>query len=511
MGSETSKARARRLRSGYFHRYLCGKGIDIGCGDDPITPDCLHWDLAQGDAATLPGLKPAEFDWVYSSHCLEDLPDPAAALARWWEVLKPGGYLLVAVPDEDLYEQGGWPSRFNAGHRWTFTGHKSGSWSPVSRNLVDLVRELPAHELISLRRCDDGYDYDGGVWDRTHGPAEAGLEVLVRKTGSIPEGKDLPSGGWETAFGGLAAGGAVSLEPLKIYTGILGQIGDIVMFTATARRLKELFPNGTLTFAVSRKYQEAGELVAGLPYVDRLFVTERYFEGLTPERSAPWELGWPVDLRGEDEVAEQRRHDLVLETRPRHRRMPWWRFAHQVEETAHMVRVPGPIDLRTEIRIPAGTRIPEGAAEKIVFHNDPSIDATKAWPAEHARRFIEAVGPANVVLLGSRGEHDPMGEVPGVLDLRGRTSLREAAAIIRDCRVYVGIDSGLMWIAGSLQAPVVGLYGTSYIPAFGAIQPVNPRAVYLQAEGGLESIAPEAVLAAMNARGGPPPQPGRAS
>jgi ADP-heptose:LPS heptosyltransferase len=90
-----------------------------------------------------------------------------------------------------------------------------------------------------------------------------------------------------------------------------------------------------------------------------------------------------------------------------------------------------------------------------------------------------------------------MGEVPGVLDLRGRTTLAEAAAVIRDCRVYVGIDSGLMWIAGSLQAPVVGLYGTSYISAYEAIQPVNPRAVYLQAEGGLGSISPEEVTAAM--------------
>jgi len=54
-------------------------------------------------------------------------------------------------------------------------------------------------------------------------------------------------------------------EPLRIYTGILGQIGDIVMFTATVRRLKELFPDSEITFAVSKKYREAGELVAGLP------------------------------------------------------------------------------------------------------------------------------------------------------------------------------------------------------------------------------------------------------
>jgi hypothetical protein len=51
-----------------------------------------------------------------------------------------------------------------------------------------------------------------------------------------------------------------------------------------------------------------------------------------------------------------------------------------------------------------------------------------------------------------------------------------------------------MWIAGSQQVPAVGLYGTGYIPVCGAVQPENPRAVYLDAEGGLDGIPPEAVV-----------------
>src|SRR5579885_2186962 len=89
--------------------------------------------------------------------------------------------------------------------------------------------------------------------------------------------------------------GTVFGVPLRIYTGLLGQIGDIIMFTPTLRRLKELFPTSQITFAVSARYREAGELVAGLPYVDRLFVTQLYFEKLTPVLFQPWERGWPVD------------------------------------------------------------------------------------------------------------------------------------------------------------------------------------------------------------------------
>jgi SAM-dependent methyltransferase len=181
MGRETSKARARRAAEGYFERFLVGHGIDIGCGDDPVTPDCLCWDREQGDAQELAGLPAECFDWVYSSHCLEDLENPWRAIQRWWEVLRPGGWLLVVVPDEDLYEQGCWPSRFNPSHRWSFTAHKSRSWCPRSLNLADLITVLPEHRLHWLRTCDDGYDYSGGLWDRTAGPAEAHLEALVQK------------------------------------------------------------------------------------------------------------------------------------------------------------------------------------------------------------------------------------------------------------------------------------------------------------------------------------------
>lgn len=498
MGNETRKCYEKRLARGDFDRYLVGRGLDIGSGDDPLRAPHASveaWDLPEGDAEGLLTLRDATYDFVYSSHCLEHMRSVETALRNWVRVLKPGGYLYLAIPDFTLYEKELFPSRFNSDHKHTFSLEVSRSrvsrsthWN-IEEDLVPLLRTLGV-SVVEAFLEDDGYNRGLGSYvDQTHSPNTlAQLCIIGRKEGR-PEGDAPPRSYPDTEVAGGASAPAAAEEPIRIYTGILGQIGDIVMFTPTLRRLKELFPKSRITFAVSRRYREAGELIAGLPYVDRLFVAESYFERMTPRLADAWHGGWPVDLRGEDEVREERQHDLVFETRPRWRRMPWWEYAHQVEESAHRIGVPGPIDLQTEIAIPPGTTVPEESLGKVVLHNDPAISAAKAWKWELLLEFVQMVGPRDVVLLGNPGP-----PTRGVLDLRGRTTLAQAAAIIAGARCYVGIDSGLMWVAGSLQIPAVGLYGTSYIPAFGAIQPRNPQATYLQVEGNLDSILPERVL-----------------
>lgn len=145
MSNEATKVRSR------LAPLLVGRGIDIGCGDDPITQDCVRWDKAEGDAHEMKGMAAGSFSWVFSSHCLEHLARPEEALLRWWELVRPGGLMVICVPDQDAYEQSVWPSTFNDEHCHSFTLLKRGSWSPASRNLLDLVRQLP---LVKVRRAE---------------------------------------------------------------------------------------------------------------------------------------------------------------------------------------------------------------------------------------------------------------------------------------------------------------------------------------------------------------------
>lgn len=137
---------------------LKGRGIDIGCGPDPITSEARAFDVQDGDANVITRYVHEQFDFVYSSHCLEHMHEPRKALLEWWQLVRPGGHLFFIVPDEDLYEQGVFPSRFNRDHKATFSICKARSWSPVSHNVLDLARELPGGRLVSLVLQDQGYD-----------------------------------------------------------------------------------------------------------------------------------------------------------------------------------------------------------------------------------------------------------------------------------------------------------------------------------------------------------------
>lgn len=156
-------SKTNRLRGGDFTElYLRGRVIDIGCGADLVKPDAEPFDTVHGDANEILRYREASaYDAVHSSHCLEHMIDVPRALSQWWSLLKPRGYLVLVVPDEDLYEQGIWPSVFNGDHKATFRCNNSQhSWSPVSYSLPCLLQALPNCEIVDIARQDAGYVHE---------------------------------------------------------------------------------------------------------------------------------------------------------------------------------------------------------------------------------------------------------------------------------------------------------------------------------------------------------------
>jgi SAM-dependent methyltransferase len=176
--------KTNRIRdAAFFETYLQGKVIDIGAGKDLVCPWAERFDIEDGDANRITQYRtPASYDAVHSSHCLEHMTDPVAALNQWWTLIKPGGHLVLVVPDEDLYEQGYWPSRFNSDHKATFTTKTEKSWSPVSHNISELLATLPDAELLLVQIQDQHYDHTLKASPSTPRPKTMGLGLkLARK------------------------------------------------------------------------------------------------------------------------------------------------------------------------------------------------------------------------------------------------------------------------------------------------------------------------------------------
>jgi SAM-dependent methyltransferase len=190
---EASKALLRRLHDSRFAaRYFVGHGVDIGAGPDalgqyselfPLMKSCRAWDVEDGDAQYLDALPDASLDFAHSSHCLEHMRDTREALQNWLRVLKPGGHLIVTVPDEDMYEQGIFPSIFNPDHKWTFTMQKAATWSPKSVNLLALLAEFADRaQVIKVEQLDATFRFGLPPGDQTMTMVgECAIEFVLRK------------------------------------------------------------------------------------------------------------------------------------------------------------------------------------------------------------------------------------------------------------------------------------------------------------------------------------------
>lgn len=103
-----------------FAQQVCkGVGFDIGCnrrewmyrdanGIEAMPIDPAICDAY--DAFTLPDIK---VDYIFSSHCLEHVPDWVRAIDIWHKHLHPGGVLFLYLPD---YSQTYWRPWHNRKH-----------------------------------------------------------------------------------------------------------------------------------------------------------------------------------------------------------------------------------------------------------------------------------------------------------------------------------------------------------------------------------------------------------
>jgi heptosyltransferase III len=132
-------------------------------------------------------------------------------------------------------------------------------------------------------------------------------------------------------------------------------------------------------------------------------------------------------------------------------------------------------------------------------------DSTKDWGDENwsalfkmmaARQFV-----INLVFFGSDNEFNRANTMAThwpqpALNLCGRLSPRESAAVMRQALFYLGHDTGPMHLAAAVGVPCVGIFGRANVPK--SWHPIGAKHRLIHNMHGIREITPRAVLAAVD-------------
>ena len=126
-----------------FAQQVCkGEGFDIGCNrPEWAFPNAMCVDPEIQKEFHAYNLPPITVDYIFSSHCLEHLPNWVEALDYWHTKLHEGGVLFLYLPD---YSQTYWRPWHNRKHIHVLTPQviedylKDNAWKNVFVSGIDL-------------------------------------------------------------------------------------------------------------------------------------------------------------------------------------------------------------------------------------------------------------------------------------------------------------------------------------------------------------------------------------
>jgi heptosyltransferase I len=290
--------------------------------------------------------------------------------------------------------------------------------------------------------------------------------------------------------------------PSRIAVLRMSALGDVVMTLPLVRTLQKAFPGAKLYWIVSRPFDAIVEGVSGV----ELIVIDKPRGPLSWWRlrrqlraySFDWLLVPQASMRANlVTLATRARRKIgfgalhsrdlqrwfVHETaraQPEHLVDRFLRFAEHVGARERVLDFSLP--LRTEERARARETLAGCAGLKLAVVLAAS-KAERSWPVERYRVVLNRLAARRAftaVLVGGAGEGERAlaaslreGLQAPVLDLVGKTDLRQLAAVLGEADALLAPDSGPVHVARAMGTPVVGLY---------AVAPASRTGPYLAVE-----------------------------
>ena len=300
---------------------------------------------------------------------------------------------------------------------------------------------------------------------------------------------------FETAKAMLEGGVPQNLEPKRILITRTDRIGDVTLSTPVIKAIYDAYPNSFISFMV-RPY--ARGIVEGNPYLDEVTVFDKKgsHKGLLGAlRLAHTLKDKKFDLalvlhpsirvhiilflaRIPARIGYDKKMGFLLTGRIGHTKQLGQK--HEAEYTLDMLKEIGVERRDARPMVPqdgvAIKKIEEILASNGVSAGDIVIGIhpgascpSKRWPlekfAELTDRLTKALR-ANVVIVAGPSDKRIGDELVSlaknkgmVINLAGRTSIKELAALLKRCSLFISNDSGPVHIAVAVGTPVISIFG----------------------------------------------------
>jgi heptosyltransferase-2 len=281
----------------------------------------------------------------------------------------------------------------------------------------------------------------------------------------------------------------------------LDQLGDVILALPTLEALSEFLPNTQIDFIVDAGAKELVEM-------SRLRINVQVFH-------APWlaksksKWGFVKSVKSLTDFFRKGHYDAVIDLRGDFRHilaMKWsgvpirigrtltgggfW-LTHPVVRQSGLHEVDQNLDLLKKVGIVISDKertpklFPPELDNSMWVQIRSSLElnwpvvaihatctaSAKWWPVSYWCRLIESLPDhLNVIILGAESEKNDIEKIAGeckrkVTVAAGVFRLPELGAILKQCELFIGVDSGPAHIAASVGAPVISIFSGTNLAA----------------------------------------------
>ncbi len=265
----------------------------------------------------------------------------------------------------------------------------------------------------------------------------------------------------------------------------LSSIGDIVLTTPVLRSIKKASPEAEIHFLVKKRFEE---VLKYNPYIDKLIPFEKnlkqYIRQFRKEKY-DYILDLHKNIRSflirsalnvPGVVFKKRNFQKYLITKL-HKKKPVEHVVIRYLEVLQKINIPADYEGGLDFFLPSEA---ENQAREMLIQNfsfSPVLGIvlggtykTKKWLPEYYITLLNRIGMP-VVLLGGKSE---LAEARYImenlsvpcLNVVGKTSLIQSAALLKHCEKVISHDTGLMHIAAAFEKPILSIWGNTS-PLFG--------------------------------------------